>query len=75
MSFRISPRNENDRPSQQRTGESSSSGVWRPKSHVPDETRDNIRNGPNPNSSGSWGRPDDNSNWRTREKKRLNRLN
>jgi len=39
---------------------------------MPEETRDNIRSGPN--SSGNWARPDDNSNWRSREKKRLTRF-
>lgn len=66
------PRNDNERPSQQqqqRSGESSSGGAWRPKSRVPDEARDNVRSGPPP--SENWGRSDENSNWRSREKKRL----
>ena len=68
----FSPRTDNERPPPQRSGESSSSGAWRPKSRVPDESRDNNR--PAPPSSDSWGRSDENSNWRSREKKRLNRF-
>jgi len=66
------PRTDNDRPLQQRSGESSSSGVWRPKSRVPDESRDNIRS--SPNSSNNWARSDENTNWRTREKKTFEQL-
>jgi hypothetical protein len=71
-SFLNSPRTENDRPSQQRSGEPPSSGAWRPKSHVPDETRENIRSVPSP--SANRGRSDDNSSWRIREKQRINRF-
>lgn len=74
----ISPRNENDRPSQQpqqRSGESSSSaGAWRPRSRVPEESRDNIRSGPTSNTSANIGRADDSNNWRSRENRRLNRF-
>ncbi|CAF0947652.1 unnamed protein product [Adineta ricciae] len=65
-------RTENERPSQQRSGESSgaSSGAWRPRQRMADEARDTVRSGPPP--SENWGRADANSNWRTREKKRLN---
>ncbi len=68
-----SPRSDNDRPSQQRSGESSSSsGAWKPKLRVTDETRDNVRSAPKPPEN--WGRSDENNSWRTREKKRLNRF-
>ena len=66
-------RSDNDRPSQQRSNESSSSGAWRPRPRIPEESRDNTRSGP-PNSSDNWGRADESSNWRSREKKRLNRF-
>ncbi|CAF1204948.1 unnamed protein product [Adineta steineri] len=63
-------RTDNERPSQQRSGESSSSGAWRPKQRPVEEPRENIRSGPPP--ADSWGRADANSSWRSREKKRLN---
>jgi len=65
------PRNENDRPFQQRTDESSSGGAWRPRPRVPEETRDNVRPASNLNSTANQGRADENSSWRTREKTRL----
>ena len=72
-SDRPSQRMDNDRSSQQqRSGESSSSGAWRPKSRPTDEIRELPRAGPTlPTNS---GRSDDNSAWRTREKRRLNRF-
>ncbi|CAF3534916.1 unnamed protein product [Rotaria socialis] len=63
-------RTDNDRPSNQRSGESSSSTFWKSKTHPTDETRDSPRSGPN--TSDQWRRPDDSNNWRTREKQRLN---
>lgn len=71
----ISQRNENDRPSQQRPGESSSSAdAWRPRNRAPEETRDNIRTGPIPPSSVNRARADESDNWRKRETQRLNRF-
>ncbi|CAF0758708.1 unnamed protein product [Adineta steineri] len=64
-------RTDNERPSQQRSSESSSSGAWRPKQRSADELQENIRTGPPP--SKSRGRADADSNWRSREKKSLNR--
>lgn len=63
-------RNDNDRPSQSRPTDSSSGGAWRPRTRPADEQRDNVRSGPN--SSDNWGRADESSNWRSREKTRLN---
>ncbi|CAF1481215.1 unnamed protein product [Rotaria magnacalcarata] len=64
------PRTGNDRPSNQHSGESSSSTFWKSKTHPADETRDSPRSGPN--TSNQWQRPDDSNNWRTQEKHRLN---
>ncbi|CAM4740138.1 unnamed protein product [Rotaria magnacalcarata] len=64
------PRTGNDRPSNQHSGESSSSTFWKSKTHSTDETRDSSRSGPN--TSDQWQRPDDSNNWRTQEKRRLN---
>ncbi|CAF0766990.1 unnamed protein product [Adineta steineri] len=64
-------RTDNERPSQQHSGESSSNGAWRPKPRPADELQENIRTGPAP--SKSRGRADADSNWRSREKKSLNR--
>ncbi|CAF3804580.1 unnamed protein product, partial [Rotaria sordida] len=65
-------RTDNDRPSYQRPGESSSSssGFWKPKARMTDEARDNPRSGSN--LSENSRRPDESSSWRTREKQRLN---
>jgi len=72
ISFLNSPRSDNERPPQQRSGESSSGGAWRPRTAGPDEPRENVRTGPPP--SENWGRSDNSSSWRSREKKRLNRF-
>ncbi|CAF2376275.1 unnamed protein product [Rotaria sp. Silwood2] len=64
-------RTDNDRPSNQRSGESSSSGSWKLKARTTDETRDSPRGGA-ANPSDSWRRADENNSWRTREKQRIN---
>jgi hypothetical protein len=72
-----STRTDNDRPTQQRSGESSSSGAWRPRTRPTDEPpRDNPRTGPTPAPpTANWGgRSEENDSWRSREKKRLNRF-
>jgi len=77
LSFFLSgPRTGNDRPSQQRSDEQSSSGAWRAKTRTTteqsDEPQDSGRSGPP--SSDNRGRSDENSSWRRREITRLNRF-
>ncbi|CAF5168756.1 unnamed protein product, partial [Rotaria magnacalcarata] len=57
------PRTGNDRPSNQHSGESSSSTFWKSKTHPTYETRDSPRSGPN--TLDQWRQPDDSNNWRT----------
>ncbi|CAF1604814.1 unnamed protein product [Rotaria magnacalcarata] len=57
------PRTVNDRPSNQHSGESSSSTFWKLKTHPTYETRDSPRIGPN--TLDQWRQPDDSNNWRT----------
>ena len=66
-----SPRTENERTSYQRPGESSPLGAWRAKNRMTNEHRDSPRFGLNQNDRRQ--RADESSNWRVREKKRLNR--
>lgn len=72
ISFMNRTRTDNDRPSNQRSGESSSSSSWKSKSRPTDEMRDSPRSGFN--QQDNRRRADENSNWRTREKQRLNRF-
>jgi hypothetical protein len=73
-----SPRTGTDRPSQQQRSDepSSAGGLWRPKSRPTgdqqDEPRETDRSAPKP--AENWGRSDDSSTWRIREKKRLSRF-
>lgn len=70
------PRTGNDRPSQQRSDESSSSGAWRAKARPAGEQSDEPRNSgrPGQQSSENWGRSDENTSWRTRERTRIDRF-
>ena len=73
-----SARTGNDRPAQQRPEESSAGGAWRAKprgqGEQREEPRDNRRSPAPPSGSDAWGRSDESSSWRAREKTRINRF-
>lgn len=77
MTFSYRPTSINERPSQTRTGEGGSSGIWHPRSERSSELRESPREstrGFGTSTQQGSSRADTAENWRSREKKRMNRL-